>query len=117
MSDAVTSEVTKAFDTYYSKHVWDEINHGQPPAAKKAKVELEAFAAGAQTKLDVDEAVALAVATVDYFIFNSDDDVLGYSPSHTAFVQKIHEMAKAFKAQHWTRQGPAQAWFSRPGKP
>jgi hypothetical protein len=47
-----------------------------------------------------DEVTAINIATVDYFILNCTDDVLGDDSARTACVLKINEMAKTLKAKH-----------------
>jgi hypothetical protein len=93
--DDATAEVAKEFDTYYRDYFWDEIN--KEPNAKKMKLaELEPDC----VKLDADDAVAIAIASGDYFIFNCVDDVLADDECRTTFVLKIHAMAKTLKAKH-----------------
>ena len=93
--EKVTTAVAKEFDTYYRDCFWDEF-HGEPSAKKIKLADLEPGCA----RMTENEVTAINIATVDYFILNCIDDVLGDDSARTACVFKIIEMAKTLKAKH-----------------
>ena len=91
----VAKAIAKEFDDYYRDYFWNEQND-EPDTKRMKFTPLEPGCA----KLDADEAVDIAIAANDYFCYNCIDDIFAEDVSRTAFVRKIHTMAKIAKAKH-----------------
>ena len=101
---SITSTIAKAFDDYYRNY--DEENDTKK---QKKSVAEEQDIIKEEDVLNADEALAIALAAVDYYIYKGVDDVLSDDGDRTHFVQNIHKKAKAFKAQYGAAEFDANA--------